>query len=175
MTARDTGRSRLYEAERLVHRMFDRAGSARTVQIAGTELTLPIEALFSSVESVRSYVERVLAMNSVRQRFPRASEPVTVRASGGHRAAEYRRDIGEIAIPDSREGRWALRELVILHEMAHHLDDGTGSAHGRGFVVTLTDLVGAVLGPEAAFVYRVVLTDSGVGAGRRNDSPRRMP
>ena len=33
----------------------------------------------------------------------------------------------------------------------------------RGFVLTLIELVGLVLGPEAAFVYRVVLSDSGVG------------
>lgn len=162
MTVRDSGRSRLYDAERLVHRMFERAGSARTVQIAETELTLPTEVLFSSVDSVRDYVGRVLAMESVRQRFPRADLPVSVRARRGHRAAEYRRYSGEIAIPESRDGRWALRELVILHEVAHHLDDGTGAAHGRGFALTLTELVGAVLGPEAGFVYRVVLADSGV-------------
>ncbi|MGC5248053.1 TIGR04338 family metallohydrolase [Gordonia sp. DT219] len=162
MTARDSARSRLYEAERLLLRMFERPGSARTVQIAGTELTLPVEALFSSVDSVRDYVERVLAMPAVRQRFVRAEVPVSVRARRGFRAAEYRRETGEIAIPQSRDGRWALRELVILHELAHHLDDVAGPAHGRGFVLTLTELVGTVLGPEAGFVYRVVLSDSGL-------------
>ncbi len=69
----------------------------------------------------------------------------------------------EIAIPSAADGRWALRELVVLHELAHHLDGTTGPAHGRGFVLTLIELVGLVLGPEAAFVYRVVLSDSGVG------------
>ncbi|MGW5522393.1 TIGR04338 family metallohydrolase [Gordonia sp. NPDC003950] len=168
MSPRDVGRSRLYEAEALVQRMFDRAaqasgGSSRTVQIAGTELTLPSEALFSSAEAVGDYVDRVLAMPAVRERFPRAGIPVTVRARRGHRSAEYRSALAEIAIPESREGRWALRELVVLHELAHHLDDGDGPAHGRGFVLTLTELVGTVLGPEAGFVYRVILSDSGVG------------
>lgn len=99
---------------------------------------------------------------AVRARFPRAVEPVTVRSRRGHAAAEYRPARAEIAIPDSREGRWALRELVVLHEIAHHLDDGPGPAHGRGFVLVLTELVGTVLGPEAGFVYRVIMADAGV-------------
>ncbi|GAB89586.1 TIGR04338 family metallohydrolase [Gordonia rhizosphera] len=161
MPPRDTGRSQVYEAERLVHRMFDRGG---VVQIAGTELTLPTEAMFASAESVGDYVSRVLAMGSVRAAFTRAATPVRVRHRRGYRSAEYHRDPDGpvIAVPTSQEGRWALRELVVLHEVAHHLDDSAGPAHGRGFVVTLIDLVGLVLGPEAAFVYRVVFADSGV-------------
>ncbi|GAA3699430.1 TIGR04338 family metallohydrolase [Gordonia hankookensis] len=162
---RDSGRARLYEAERLVHHMFDRAASNRTVQIAGTELTLPVEAHFGSVASVRDYVDRVLAMPSVRARFRRAARPVRVRERRGHRSAEYLRSGDadpQIAIPSSADGRWALRELVVLHEIAHHLDDSSGPAHGREFAVGLTDLVGLVLGPEAGFVYRVVFGDSGV-------------
>ncbi|MFZ2241198.1 MAG: TIGR04338 family metallohydrolase, partial [Gordonia amarae] len=62
---------------------------------------------------------------------------------------------------------WALRELVVLHELAHHLDDSGGPAHGPGFVHTLITLVGLVLGPEAEFVYRVVFTDSGVLSRQR--------
>ncbi|MFW0786102.1 TIGR04338 family metallohydrolase [Gordonia sp. CPCC 206044] len=165
MTPRDVGRGRLYEAERLVHRMFDRVGSDRTVQIAGTELTLPVEARFASVDSVRAHVDRVLAMAVVRERFPRAVEPLTIRARRGHRSAEYIRAPGrepQIAIPSSADGRWALRELVVLHELAHHLDDSSGPSHGRGFAITLIDLVGSTLGPEAGFVYRVVFADSGV-------------
>lgn len=163
MSPRDVGRAKLYEAERLVMRMFATAGTSRVVQIAGTELTLPAEVLFSSADAVADYTGRVLAMPAVRARFPRARTPLTVRARRGYRAAEYRPRIGEIAIPESREGRWALRELVVLHEIAHHLDDGVGPAHGRGFVLTLTELVGTVLGPEAGFVYRVILSDAGVG------------
>lgn len=163
---RDTRRERFYEAERMVFRLFERAGGTHTVQLAGTELTLPVEAQFASVDSIRDYVGRVLSMPSVAQRFDAASTPVTVRARRGHRSAHYARhldsDLREIAIPDSAEGRWALRELVVLHEIAHHLDDSDGPAHGRQFATTLTELVGLVLGPEAEFVYRVVFADSGL-------------
>ncbi|MFW0795390.1 TIGR04338 family metallohydrolase [Gordonia sp. CPCC 205515] len=165
MTPRDTARSRVYAAERLVFGMFERAEGNRTVQLAGTELTLPPEARFASVESVRDYLSRVTAMASVHSRFPRAVEPVVVRQRKGHRSAEYRSragEVAEIAIPSSGEGRWALRELVVLHEFAHHLDEPGGPAHGREFVVCLIDLVGLVLGPEAELVYRVIFSDSGV-------------
>ncbi|MGV9712200.1 TIGR04338 family metallohydrolase [Gordonia sp. NPDC003424] len=166
MRARDTARSRVYDAERLVFRLFDRADEARTVQLVGTELTLPVEARFGSVDSVRGHVDRVLAMPAVRARFTRAAHPVAVRERRGDRSAHYSRTAdgdAEIAIPSSRDGRWALRELVVLHELAHHLDDSGGPAHGREFVVCLIDLVGLVLGPEAALVYRVIFSDSGVG------------
>lgn len=171
MSPRDTGRARYYDAEHLVHRLFDTASSSRTVQIAGTELTLPAEARFASVDAVRDYVRRVLELPGVRERFPRASEPVSVRERRGQTSAHYARATtasgdefvrAEIAIPSS-ESRWALRELVVLHELAHHLDDSEGPGHGRGFVLTLIELVGLVLGPEAAFVFRVVLADSGIG------------
>lgn len=166
MTPRDTGRERFYEAERLIRKLFERSGDHRSVHLAGTELTLPVEAQFGSIDSVREYVGRVLTMPSVTARFDAASTPVAVRARRGHRSAHYSRsldsDAREIAIPDSADGRWALRELVVLHEIAHHLDESGGPAHGRGFTQTLTELVGLVMGPEAEFVYRVVLADSGV-------------
>ncbi|GAB05965.1 TIGR04338 family metallohydrolase [Gordonia amarae] len=170
MSGRDSRRAQVYEAERLVHGIFDRASSSRLVQLAGTTITLPPEARFASVDSVRDHVGRVLGMDSVAEYFGGAGVPVDVVARGGHRSAEYRRRSGgghEIAIPDSREGRWALRELVVLHELAHHLDDSGGPAHGPGFVHTLITLVGLVLGPEAEFVYRVVFTDSGVLSRQR--------
>lgn len=170
MSERDTGRAAFYAAEKLVHNLFDRAGTSHTASIGGTTLTLPAEAKFASVASITRYVGDVLAMPSVRRTFERADVPVTVRARRGHRAAEYRTSGqpglaelgGEIAIPDSAAGTWALRELVVLHELAHHLDASGGPAHGRGFVDTLITLVGLVLGPEAEFAYRVLLSDAGV-------------
>lgn len=172
-SARDTRRSEVYEAERLIHRLFDRAGDGHEVQLAGTRLTLPVEARFASVESVRSYVARVSTLPSVVADFPAARRPPAIRERRGHRSAEYRpptrsagsaagTEAGEIALPTSAQGRWALRELVVLHELAHHLDDSSDAAHGSAFIRTLTDLVGAVLGPEAGFVYRVVFTESGL-------------
>lgn len=160
---RDSARSRFYETERLIWAMAARpGGGTHTVQVAGTSITLPAEAKFSSVESVRRYVDEVLALETVRGRFARARVPVTVRKRKGARQAHYSPIDAEIAIPDGSGNRWALRELVVLHEVAHHLDDTGGAVHGPGFAQTLIDLVGLVLGPEYALVYRVLLGDAGL-------------
>ncbi|GAB17982.1 hypothetical protein GOEFS_044_00180 [Gordonia effusa NBRC 100432] len=176
MSETDTGRGAFYAAEALVHNLFERngasgatgsvTGASGATTVAGTTLTLPPEAKFASVESIARYVDEVIAMRSVQDTFPRAAQPLTVRARKGFRAAEYRRSAdaaepGEIAIPHRGAGSWALRELVVLHEIAHHLDDTGGAPHDAGFAETLITLVGLVLGPEASFVYRVILTDSG--------------
>ncbi len=159
---RDSRRSAVYAAESLVFNIFDRAGPGHTVQLVGTSLTLPVEARFGSAAAVGEHVAAVLALPGVRNRFERAAVPVRVRPRRGFTAATYRRDLAEIAVPESAAGRWALRELVVLHEIAHHLDDSGGPAHGPGFVDTLIELAGLVMGPETALVYRVMFTDSGV-------------
>ncbi|MBM7365929.1 TIGR04338 family metallohydrolase [Gordonia hydrophobica] len=159
--SRDSARSRVYDAERMVHRMLDRAGGTHTVQIAGAQLTVPADARFGSVDDVAAYVGRVLELGPVRERFPRARLPVAVRVRRGQRAAHYERGAATIAVPEDTEGRWALRELVVLHEIAHHLDDVGDPAHGPSFVTTLIDLVESVMGPEVGLIYRVVF--DGVG------------
>ncbi len=71
------------------------------------------------------------AIPSVRRRWP-AAEPLAVRARRGTTAAhyEYDGDLATIAVPD-RHTTWALRELVVLHEIAHHLcQDRAGARAG---------------------------------------------
>ena len=55
-----------------------------------------------------------------------------------------------------------MRELVVLHEIAHHLDDGAGAAHGPEFVATFCELAAVVMGPEVGHVLRVVYAKEGV-------------
>ena len=64
MTARDTQRSKVYAAEEFVRTLFDRAAehSSRSIDFFGTQLTLPPEARFASMESVQRYVDDVLAL-----------------------------------------------------------------------------------------------------------------
>ncbi|MFZ2512264.1 MAG: TIGR04338 family metallohydrolase [Gordonia sp. (in: high G+C Gram-positive bacteria)] len=165
---RDSKRSAFYAAERMVYRLMERPGpSAHTVELAGARLTLPAEAKFASVDSVQRYVDRVLALSGVVEHFDRAQIPVTVRDRRSASAAHYNSAKAEIAVPATEENRWAMRELVVLHEVAHHLDpavhaDPPGAVHGPGFVHTLIELVGAVLGPETALVYRVILGEAGL-------------
>jgi putative metallohydrolase (TIGR04338 family) len=163
VSVRDTQRSKVYAAEEFVRTLFDRASEHgnRTVEFFGTNLTLPPEARFGSVESVRRYVDDVLALGAVREAWPDVA-PLTVRPRRGLTAAHYERDGhgAAIAVPERRTN-WALRELVVLHEIAHHLCD-VAPPHGSEFVATFCELTEAVMGPEVAHVLRVVYAKEGV-------------
>ena len=167
MTPRDTQRSKVYAAEEFVRAVFERAGAhgSRAVDFFGTQLTLPPEARFGSVPAVQAYVDDVLALPAVRQRWP-AAGPLTVRARRAATAAHYERreHVATIAVPE-RDTTWALRELIVLHEVAHHLDDSAGAdqpAHGPRFVATFCELAEAVMGAEVSHVLRVVYSKEGV-------------
>jgi putative metallohydrolase (TIGR04338 family) len=163
VSVRDSQRSKVYAAEEFVRTLFDRAGEHgnRTIEFFGTNLTLPPEARFSSAETVQRYVDDVLALGSVRARWPDAS-PLTARPRRGLTAAHYEGDENgaTIAVPDRRTN-WALRELVVLHEIAHHLCVAD-PPHGPEFVSTFCDLTEAVMGPEVGHVLRVVYAKEGV-------------
>lgn len=113
------------------------------------------------MDSVRRYVDDVTRLPSVRTRWPTA-EPLAVRARRGVTAAhyEYDRSVATIAVPD-RHSTWALRELVVLHEIAHHLSRAA-PPHGPAFVAAFCELAEAVMGPEVGHVLRVVYAKEGV-------------
>ncbi|BBY33835.1 hypothetical protein BST33_18890 [Mycolicibacter minnesotensis] len=161
---RDAQRAKVYSAELFVRTLFDRAAETgrRSVEFFGTELTLPPEARFGSVDAVRRYVDDVMALPTVHARWPVAME-LTVRARRGTTAAHYEKlgAVGVIAVPDQRGVDWALRELVVLHEIAHHLCD-TRPPHGPEFVATFCELAELVMGPELGYVLRVVFAKEGV-------------
>ena len=154
---RDTQRAKVYAAEEFVRTLFDRAAEHgnRVVDFFGTQLTLPPEGRFATVTAVQRYVDDVLAHVG-------ADRPLAVRARRGATAAHYERfdDGATIAVPDRRTS-WALRELVVLHEIAHHLSDDD-PPHGPEFVATFCELADAVMGPEVGHVLRVVYAKEGV-------------
>jgi putative metallohydrolase (TIGR04338 family) len=165
---RDAQRAKVYAAENLVLAMLDRAARVPVVQVAGSTISLPVERRFASVESVQSYLDAVLELGWVRVRWPDVG-PVLVRRRKSADRAQYSRDgpTGPtIAVPTHVAGNaWALRELVVLHELAHHLTDPSAAAHGPEFVGILLDLVDRLVGAEAAFLLRVRLADEGAKAG----------
>ncbi|MFV0495863.1 TIGR04338 family metallohydrolase [Mycobacterium sp.] len=161
---RDAQRAKVYAAEAFVRTVFNRAAEhgMRSVEFFGTQLTLPPEGRFASVESVRRYVDDVLALPMVCRQWP-GTAPLRVRARRGATAAhyEYRDGVGTIAVPDRDAAGWALRELVVLHELAHHLCSVL-PPHGPDFVSTMCTLTALVMGPEAGYVLRVVYAKEGV-------------
>jgi putative metallohydrolase (TIGR04338 family) len=157
VTPRDTQRAKVYAAEEFVRTLFDRAAEHgnRVVDFFGTQLTLPPEGRFASAAAVQRYVDDVLS-------HVNADQPLKVRTRRGVTAAHYERseDGAIIAVPD-RRSTWALRELVVLHEIAHHLSDAD-PPHGPQFVATFCELAEAVMGAEVAHVLRVVYAKEGV-------------
>lgn len=165
MNARDTQRSRVYAAEEFVRTLFDRAAQhgSPAIDFFGDQITLPPEARFGSVESVQRYVDEVLALPEVVRQWPGVG-PIRVRPRRSTTAAHYENSEGKavIAVPDRTRADWAMRELVVLHELAHHLCDGPGPAHGPEFTGTFCALAATVMGPEAGHVLRVVYAREGV-------------
>ncbi len=164
MNDRDSQRAKVYAAEGFVRTLFDRAGrhGARTIDFFGASLTLPPEARFGSVAAVARYVDEVLALPAVAGHWPSAGA-LEVRSRRGATAAHYENadGTGIIAVPDRRPADWAMRELVVLHEVAHHLYP-IEPAHGPGFVATFCELAELVMGPEVGHVLRVVYAKEGV-------------
>lgn len=160
---RDAQRAKVYAAEEFVRTLFDRAAEHGdpVVDFFGARLTLPPEARFASAEAVQRHVDDVLSHPAVRGRWPDAP-PLRVRPRRGTTAAHYERvdDVATIAVPEGRAA-WALRELVVLHEIAHHLADAD-PPHGPEFVATFCELAAVVMGPEVAHVLRVVYAKEGV-------------
>jgi putative metallohydrolase (TIGR04338 family) len=161
---RDKQRSKVYAAEDFVRTLFDRAAQhgSLAVEFFGTQLTLPPEGRFGSVAAVQRYVDDVLALPAVRRRWP-TIPPLKVRARRAASAAHYenRDGPGVIAVPDRDTAEWAMRELVVLHEVAHHLCQAQ-PPHGPEFVDTMCALAELVMGPELGHVLRVVYAKEGV-------------
>ena len=156
----------MYEAEHLVHRILDRSARFPVVEIAGSRLTLPPERRFGSIDAVQAYVDKVLALNWVRADWPRAAVPIRVRERAGSTQAHYERIGAVMAMPGHRSGSgWALRVLVILHELAHHLAGDGEPSHGGLFVDRLLTLIDGVVGAEAALLLRITMLDTGVVIG----------
>lgn len=128
------------------------------VTLHGCTVTVPVERRFAELADVQRYVDLVLALNWVRARYPRAAESITVERSKKINIADCGSGVMRVN-PD--HSRWAMRETVILHEVAHHLAP-LGSAHDVEFRTTYLHLLEELVGPEAAFLMRSNYTDQGL-------------
>ena len=152
---RDDQRSRVYAAESMVRRQLELAAEgARTIRIAGSVLTVPPEQVFRDLAAVRHYVSDLTAQASVVHRWPEAAT-VGFRPRRAAQRAHYESSTHVIALPRAEHGgSWALRELVVLHELAHAVTAGADPAHGPDFAAAFLDLVGIATGAEVAFLLR---------------------
>ena len=146
--SRDSQRARVYAAEETWALRLDAARrGARKAVVGGSTVTLPEELRFGTLEAAQQYADHHAS----------GLPPVGLRPRKGQRAAHYEPP-GDIALPLPPYGEpWALRESVLLHELAHHLAFHTdGSAdHGPSYTACMLDLVARAMGEEAAFALRV--------------------
>ena len=133
---------------------------ARSAVVAGSPVLLPAELRFGTLADAQAYADHHCS----------GLPPVVLRERRGQQAAHYEAP-GTIALPLTRYGEpWALRETVLLHELAHHLQHhtrgGLGTApHGPSYTACMLDLVARALGEEAAFALRVEYGEHGVSVG----------
>ena len=148
--------SAVYGAEDQWSAVMDRGGR---VNFHGSQMDVPMQKRFADIPSVQQYVDGVLALEAVRERYPNAG-PVRVRERRGQGKAHYEPSTATVAIP--MQNRTFGRESAVLHELAHHLSVSAGLPtarngtrwHGVEFRNAMTFLVGIVLGEPAALLLR---------------------
>ena len=166
-TDRDAQRARVYRAEDAWAARLDAARQgAPLATVGGSSVLLPAERRLGSLEAAESYCSRVVALPEVVAAFGEV-EPPRLRLRRGARSAHWEPP-GTIALPVPAHGEpWALRETVLLHELAHHVAETSGRARGHRppFPAVVLLLTAAVLGEEAALALRVEYGEHDVEVG----------
>ena len=143
----------VYGAEDQVSAVLDRGG---VIDFHGSRLDLPMQRRFGDLDSVRRYLTaiRLQPWGGIDAPLP------SVRCRRGPTRAHWTAP-GEIALPESE--RWAMTEMVLLHEYTHHLQwHRTGATtHDRDFCVMMCDLVAGAVSPSAALVLRAAYDAAG--------------
>lgn len=171
----------VYSVEDRVQRWLEQTGPVR---VFGSDLLPEPEVRFSDIADVRRYVEQVLAhlrvvvaagdagdVGSDAVLVARLAAPVRVRARRGAAGAHYEAhssehgavEEGVIAVPPrDTGGAWALRETVVLHELAHHLAPDAG--HSPAFVRRLLWLYDRTGHPVLARMAQAAFDQAGIRA-----------
>jgi putative metallohydrolase (TIGR04338 family) len=142
-----------YDAEHALTFVLDNGG---TYEFFGSKLTLPIEARFGRIEDIDRYLARVY------DHLDLPGTPPKVVEKRGQRSAHYSGWTREIHIPTLTG--WAMRETVVLHELAHHLtpEDTVNAGHGDRFCSCLVWLITRCIAPEAGLILSAEYGERGV-------------
>ena len=156
---KDADRLKVYRAEQQVASAL--STSSGNFDFFGSKLYVQPETMFRTLDEIRIYVDEVLRKFEVRSKVHISS--VIVRERRGNLEAHYEYETKTIAIPTNTN--WAMRELVILHEVAHHITwDRTPhvAAHGAEFLQTYLELVSQEQGVEASLLLRTAFDAQGL-------------
>lgn len=118
-------------------------------EMFGTTVTVPVERKFGHLDTVKAYVNHV-CMNE------NHTVPNVVINKRLKVHATY--NWGTISMPLPEKGRWAWREAVVLHEIAHHF--APTNDHGKDFQKIFAKLLDKYIGPEIGWVYQILATEA---------------
>jgi putative metallohydrolase (TIGR04338 family) len=156
MSNRDFQQSKVYSAEHQLQWLYDNVGG--NINLHGVPLQLEPERKFEDLAAVQRYVDLVTLNPNVIGAFGKVGH-VHVRERRGDTAAHYRLNtiaINTKATKMASGSGWALRETVVLHELAHHYSKSHG--HGPDFARTFVTLLSHTMGPQVstalAILYR---------------------
>lgn len=138
VASRRDPQSAVYRTEDIITAALEDGGS---VVMFGQHFELPDsgQRRFARVEDITRYLDALWQMPWVREyEIPQPQ----VRVRKGQAKAVYEGRRHTIAIP---EAKWALTEMVVLHEVAHSLTRGDG--HGERFRRVYADLASRAIDP----------------------------
>ena len=149
----------LYDAETRLTRWVD----AGAVRVDGVSWQPEQDPLFRDVGEVSRFTDQACDRLGVTR--------VEVRARKGGREAHYEPVVMQICVPPAEVGgAWALRGLVVIHELAHHLvavgGVQEGGPHGATFRTRLMHALEMLGFPVQARLLQVAL---GAGAAPAQD------
>lgn len=116
-----------------------------------------------TIKECQQFINKVLARNYVQRNYPTLKNIVALDGRGRRSAcATYRNGQWAICLP-----KWARNEFIILHEIAHHIDQSY-LAHDSYFATCLLDLVRNVIGREDALTLQAAFHLKGVKVRGKN-------
>lgn len=153
----DPDKQDVYAAEWSLRSVMDLAESVDnwTYNFHGHIMELPRERKFADLESIQRYYNAVCELGQIQREWPGATAPRVTARRGLQDSAHY--VAGEVHIPMLRNGRWSLREIVVLHELAHHLER---DSHGPKFRGAFVYLVQVCMSAELALIFSEMLFTS---------------
>lgn len=149
-------KQRVYNAEFALRDIFSNCTVSRTAVVHGTTVTLPDERRFGALETVQAYADAVIDM--VGHHY--GVKPVKVIEGRKSLRRKAYWDWDRIVLPKRDVTSWAWREIVVLHELAHHMTPGAG--HNTEFCAAFVHLLKEIMGPEAGWLMTVLLADNGI-------------
>jgi len=121
---------------------------------------------FDSLAEIQVWVDKIVASRWWKNRSP--FKYVRIMSGQVNALAAWSRPRGKrLYVPTLKLPKWARRELVILHELCHHMTDPSPhhrryADHGPEFCKNLLALVKRWMGQDAATDLRASFKTSGV-------------